>query len=117
MRLESMKRPMCTVCSLGTSSYVSTSFELFLCSGQLAREWGLTAKEDPCQGVRKNREKPRDFYANETVWAAVYKEAEPELKDAMDLAYLTGQRPADVLAMHKDDIRDGYLVVEQNKTQ
>ncbi len=27
-----------------------------------------------------------------------------ELKDAMDLTYLTGQRPADVLVMRRDDI-------------
>lgn len=83
----------------------------------MAREWGLTAKENPCQGVRKNKEKPRDFYANDAVWNAVYRKAVPELKDAMDLAYLTGQRPADVLVMRRDDIEGDYLVVQQNKTQ
>lgn len=54
--------------------------------------------------VRKNKETPQDFYANDAVWNAVYKKAVPELKDAMDLAYLTGQRPADVLVMRRDDI-------------
>lgn len=83
----------------------------------MAREWGLTAKENPCQGVRKNKEKPRDFYANDAVWNAVYRKAVPELKDAMDLAYLTGQRPADVLVMRRDDIEGDYLVVQQNMTQ
>ncbi|MDP4572255.1 tyrosine-type recombinase/integrase [Pseudomonas sp. LPH60] len=83
----------------------------------IAREWGLTTKENPCQGVRKNKETPRDYYANDVVWDAVYKKAAQELKDAMDLAYLTGQRPADVLVMRKDDIDGGYLVVQQNKTQ
>ena len=82
----------------------------------LAREWGITTKENPCQGVRKNREKPRDYYANDVVWAAVYSKAPQELKDAMDLAYLTGQRPADVLMMRKDDVEGGYLLVQQNKT-
>lgn len=81
-----------------------------------AREWGLTTRDNPCLGVRKNKEKPRDFYANETVWQAVYEEAPPELKDAMDLAYLTGQRPSDVLAMRKDDIEGIYLLVSQGKT-
>lgn len=28
---------------------------------KIAREWGLTTKENPCQGVRKNKEVPRDF--------------------------------------------------------
>ncbi|WP_447902731.1 tyrosine-type recombinase/integrase [Pseudomonas serbica] len=82
----------------------------------MAREWGLTIKENPCQGVRKNKERPRDYYANDVVWDAVYKKAAQELKDAMDLAYLTGQRPADVLIMRKDDIDGGYLMVQQNKT-
>lgn len=82
----------------------------------MAREWGITTKENPCQGVRKNREKPRDYYANDVVWAAVYSKAPQELKDAMDLAYLTGQRPADVLMMRKDDVESGFLMVQQNKT-
>ncbi|WP_413242956.1 tyrosine-type recombinase/integrase [Pseudomonas paraversuta] len=82
----------------------------------MAREWGITTKDNPCQGVRKNREKPRDYYANDVVWAAVYSKAPQELKDAMDLAYLTGQRPADVLMMRKDDVEGGYLLVQQNKT-
>lgn len=82
----------------------------------MAREWGLTNKENPCQGVRKNKETPRDYYANDVVWNAVYQKAGQELKDAMDLAYLTGQRPADVLVMRKDDIEGGFLMVQQNKT-
>ncbi|ALZ84474.1 integrase [Pseudomonas oryzihabitans] len=82
----------------------------------MAREWGLTVRENPCQGVRKNREAPRDYYANDTVWAAVYQKATPELKDAMDLAYLTGQRPADVLSMRWDDIEGEFLTVQQGKT-
>ena len=82
----------------------------------IAREWGLTTKENPCQGVRKNKETPRDYYANDVIWDAVYRKAAQELKDAMDLAYLTGQRPADVLVMRADDIQGGYLTVQQNKT-
>jgi len=82
----------------------------------MAREWGLSTKENPCQGVRKNKEKPRDFYANDSVWKAVYAKAVDELRVAMDLAYLTGQRPADVLVMRKDDIEDNALGVTQKKT-
>lgn len=36
--------------------------------------------------------------------------------DAMDLALLTGQRPADVLKLKGTDIRDGALWIVQNKT-
>jgi len=83
----------------------------------IAREWGLTTNENPCQGVRKNKELPRDFYANNAIWNAVYAKAVGELRDAMDLAYLTGQRPADVLVMRKDDIEGSALGVKQKKTR
>lgn len=82
----------------------------------MAREWGFTERENPCAGVRKNKEKVRDYYANDMVWAAVYGEAPQELKDAMDLAYLTGQRPADVIAMKKGDVEGDFLTVQQGKT-
>lgn len=76
-----------------------------------------TAKENPVRGVRKNRERPRDYYADAPVWDAVYGAACTELQDAMDLNYLTGQRPADVLNMRYSDIRSGALEVKPNKTQ
>lgn len=83
----------------------------------IAREWGLTDKANPCFGVRRNKEKPRDYYAGETVWNAVYAEAVQELKDAMDLAYLTGQRPADVLRIAATDLNNGFLLIGQGKTE
>lgn len=82
----------------------------------MAREWGLTERENPCQGIRKNREAPRDYYANAAIWDAVYAVAEQELKEAMDLGYLTGQRPADVLIMRSDDTEGDYFLVTQGKT-
>lgn len=83
----------------------------------IAREWGLTSNANPCFGVRRNKEKPRDYYAGDIVWNAVYTEAVQELKDAMDLAYLTGQRPADVLKVATTDLNAGFLVVKQGKTE
>ncbi|MNJ36371.1 Phage integrase family protein [compost metagenome] len=82
----------------------------------MAREWGITEKENPAAGVRKNKERPRDFYAGPEVWNVVYGCAVPELREAMDLAYLTGQRPADVLSMRAADCIEGYLQVSQGKT-
>ena len=83
----------------------------------IAREWGLTSNANPCFGVRRNKEKPRDYYAGDIVWNAVYFEAVQELKDAMDLAYLTGQRPADVLKVATTDLNAGFLMVKQGKTE
>ncbi len=36
--------------------------------------------------------------------------------DAMELAYLTGQRPADLLKLARTDICDGAIRLQQNKT-
>ena len=82
----------------------------------LAREWGYTAKENPVTGVRKNKETPRDFYADDDVWQSVRKHGDSALQDAMDLAYLTGQRPADVLKFRQSDIIDDALTLRQGKT-
>ncbi|WP_372241966.1 tyrosine-type recombinase/integrase [Pseudomonas sp. K5002] len=46
----------------------------------------------------------------------MYTEAAQELKDAMDLAYLSGQRPADVLKVATTDLNSGFLGVTQGKT-
>lgn len=82
----------------------------------IAREWGLIDQQNPVTGVRKNKETPRDFYASPQIWDAVYGQASLELKDAMDLAYLTGQRPADVLRTRASDVTDGFLLIAQGKT-
>lgn len=47
---------------------------------------------------------------------AVWTAAHYTVQDAMDLAYLTGQRPADLLKFNRSDIQDGCLCLTQNKT-
>lgn len=63
------------------------------------------------------KEPPRKLYANKTIWDAVYAQAVPELRDAMDLAYLTGQRPGDVIKATAGDLSNGYLLAGQGKTE
>ncbi len=81
-----------------------------------AREWGYTDAPNPCQGVKGFTEAGRDRYVTDAEFAAVHAKADQTLRDAMDLALLTGQRPADVLKIKREDIRDGALFVAQNKT-
>ncbi|GHU27476.1 integrase [Betaproteobacteria bacterium] len=97
---------------------ISANRELALLSHvwNMAREWGYTAKENPVTGIRKNKEKPRDYYADDVVWQAVRRHAGTVLRDAMDLAYFTGQRPADILKFRQSDIVDDALTLKQNKT-
>lgn len=81
-----------------------------------AREWGYTAAQNPCQGVRGFKETGRSRYVTDDEFAQVKAHAHPTVIDAMDLALLTGQRPADVLKLKRTDIRDGALHLVQNKT-
>jgi integrase len=81
-----------------------------------AREWGYTDAPNPCQGVKGFTEACRDRYVTDGEFAAVRKAAHPTVQDAMDLALLTGQRPADVLKIRREDLRDGALWIVQNKT-
>ncbi|WP_426160717.1 tyrosine-type recombinase/integrase [Pseudomonas sp. DWR1-3-2b2] len=46
----------------------------------------------------------------------MYEAAVQELKDAMDLAYLTGQRPADALKVATTDLNAGFLMIKQGKS-
>lgn len=64
-----------------------------------ARDKGHTAKPNPCAGIKGYEEKGRDVYIEQDVYTAIWDAADQPLCDAMDLAYLTGQRPSDVLAL------------------
>ena len=57
------------------------------------------------------------MYVEDDVLQRVYDAADQVLKDAMDLAYLTGQRPADVRDLDRRNIKDGMLVLQQRKTK
>jgi integrase len=81
-----------------------------------ARQCGYTDAPNPCAGVKGHRETGRDRYVEDDEYLAVWNKAHYTVQDAMDLAHLTGQRPADLLKLNHDDIRDGMLWFTQNKT-
>lgn len=81
-----------------------------------ARGVGYTALANPCAGIEGFTEKGRSVYVEDDAYQAVWKATGAPLRDAMDLAYLTGQRPADVLRMDERDVREGFLHVRQRKT-
>jgi len=81
-----------------------------------ARSWGYTDKNNPCVGIRGHKEKARDRYVSDAEYSAVWACAHTTLQDAMDLALLTGQRPADVLKIVVTDIVNDTLLITQNKT-
>lgn len=84
-----------------------------------ARSRGFMVAPNPVAGVTRQMKvkESRDIYVTDDMLALVYKHADPIIQDALDLAYLTGQRPADVLKMRWSQVTDGALWVQQGKTK
>lgn len=89
-----------------------------------ARGEGLTAAPNPCHGIAFSRAERRSYapqgrrkmYVTEEMFQATYASGDEILQDAMDLAYLAGQRPGDILKARRADIVEGVWWVEQQKT-
>jgi integrase len=81
-----------------------------------AREIGMTKAANPCLGIKVNEERGRDVYVEDEVFQKVYELADQPTRDAMDLAYLCGQRPQDTLNYDERHIREGFLHIDQGKT-
>ena len=82
----------------------------------MARNWGALDTVNPCQGIKGYTEEGRDLYVEDNIYDAIYQVSTQPLKNALDLAYLTGQRVADVIAMSESNIQDGVQTVQQGKT-
>lgn len=81
-----------------------------------AREQGWTSKENPCRNVKKHNKKRREVYIEDYLYQAVYQAADQQMRDLMDIAYITGQRPIDIVGIHSSHIHDGILHINQQKT-
>lgn len=84
-----------------------------------ARGTGKTDLPNPCDGIDRNHEEPRDRYVHDQEYRPVWDEAVFWLQDAMDLLLLTYQRESDVLKARNGfpDVSDGRLWFKQGKTK
>jgi integrase len=101
------------------SSAVAANREIAVLSAifNWSRASGLTDASNPCAGIRRNVETGRDRYITDAEFRCLMTHAgRQDLRDAMLLAYYSGQRPGDVLRMEWAHIRDGALWVQQKKT-
>lgn len=80
-----------------------------------ARSQRYTKLPNPCTGI-KGETGGRDAYVEDADFWAIWEAGSETLRGAMELAYLTGQRPADVLGASEGDIRGGVLHFQQGKT-
>lgn len=81
-----------------------------------AIRWG-DAVTNPCVGVERNKESPRDRYVTDDEFRAVYSQAPDLMQVFMDLAYLTGQRQADLIQIKITDLGDDGIFFQQQKTK
>lgn len=83
-----------------------------------ARIWGMTTAPWPAAGMErskwKNTERAREFEVTDELFAAVYEQAEPMLRDCMDLSSATGMRLTDCRTVPMP--ADSVLRVKASKT-
>lgn len=80
-----------------------------------ALDRGLVAA-DPCVSVKRLRQPTRDRLLTAGEYEAIRSQAPARLQIIMDLAYLTGQRIGDVLAIRRADLGDEGIAFTQQKT-
>lgn len=71
---------------------------------------------NPCREVKDLPTKSRDRYITDAEFLAVREHADPVLRVAMDISYLTGARISDILKIKLADIQGEGLSVQQKKT-
>lgn len=62
------------------------------------------------------KESAREVYVYDAEFKKLRDAVDVAVQDALDMAYLTGQRPSDTLAMDERHVRDGAIDVKQGKT-
>lgn len=71
---------------------------------------------NPCRGVRRNRERPRDRYVRHDEFLTIFEAAPEPLQDFLAVLYLTGLRPGETRALLKSHITPDGLRIEESKT-
>ncbi|WP_284972507.1 Rrf2 family transcriptional regulator [Atlantibacter hermannii] len=81
--------------------------------------WGFErgyVKTNPCKGIRKFTAKSHTVYITDEQYAAIYQEASPALRVAMEISYLCAARLGDVLDLRWSEVLDSGIFIQQNKT-
>ena len=71
--------------------------------------------ENPCIGVKLNREAPRQRYVTDDEYETVLRMAPPPIQQYMELAYLLRARWSEVRNLTTSDVTDEYVVLERLK--
>jgi len=74
------------------------------------------AQGNPCRGVRRNKERPRDRYVSNEEFLEAFQASPEPLQDVLALALLTGLRQGELRALKRSDLREDGIYVDQSKT-
>lgn len=84
-----------------------------------ARARGLTDAPNPCSGIRGTKAKRDRYVGDDELRDAIARAdaaGDVPLAQFLELCYLTGQRPGDVVRVRRSDAQGGVLHVRQGKT-
>lgn len=81
-----------------------------------AIRWGAVEK-NPCLGIERHKETPRDRYIEDWEYLAFKDFVDPWMAAYMDLKLLTGLRQSDMLALKRPQFRDDGIHVQISKTK
>jgi integrase len=83
-------------------------------------EWGLGLgylSENPCRGVKRNRERKSKVYVEDAELKAVLDDAPPAMFNILSVAYLTGLRQTDLRHLKKSQVSEKGIKLDQSKDQ
>jgi integrase len=81
-----------------------------------AIRWGIV-DSNPCLGVERNPEKPRDRYIEDWEYQAFRQFIPAQLAAYMDLKLLTGLRQKDMLSLRIDQLKEDGIHIHVSKTK
>jgi len=81
-----------------------------------AIKWGVITDKNPAAGLFKNKEEPRRRYIEDWEYDLIIKYTSGYVRNALELAFLTGQRIGDVLKMKWSNISVAGIKVKTEKT-
>jgi integrase len=84
-----------------------------------AYEFGLRrgfCTANPCRGIRRNTERPRQRYVDDKEFLAAFDQAPVAVQDLMAVGFLTGLRLTDLMALRVTDLTADGILVTESKT-
>jgi integrase len=101
----------------GRTSETRANREVALLSHMFTKaiRWGLV-DTNPCKGVERFREKPRDRYIEDWEYLAFKDDAGQLIAAYMDFKLITGLRKGDVLRLMRSDLQDDGIHATVSKT-